>query len=85
MRWIMLAMATGASGCAGIETVGDRPLAERLACPVAALSDALDAHPETPDAVGQAATTVVIVAQAGSSDASQGIERKGPAKPCPPT
>ena len=61
----MLALSIGLSACAATVPVSEGALCSRLAGPLAKLSDGLAAHPETPPAVGEAGTDVVIVGQAG--------------------
>ena len=62
---MMLVLATGMRSCLGTVPVSDSALCSRLQGPLAELSDALAAHPETPPAVGEAGTDTVIVGQAG--------------------
>ena len=62
---VLMALATGMTACSVTAPVSDSALCSRLAGPLAKLSDGLASHPETPDAVGEAATDVVIVGQSG--------------------
>lgn len=54
----------GMTGCA-TTPVGNDGLAAGMRAPVAALERALLDHPETPDAVGEAGTDVVVAYRAG--------------------
>lgn len=60
---LLLVAAIGMTGCVG--TASDAGLCLGLRSDVAALRQALLAHPETPAPVGEAGTDVVIGFQAG--------------------
>ena len=63
LRLLALAALLGATGC--VSTTTSEGLCLGLGPPGAALERALLAHPETPDAVGEAGTDVVIGFDAG--------------------
>lgn len=63
MRWMLIGALIGACGCA--PRVDDAGICRGLGREVAALRRGLDAHPETPDAVGEPAVNVVIGFSAG--------------------
>lgn len=63
LRSIGLLLAIGLTGCA--EIVSPIGVCGGLARPVAELRGALEAHPETPGAVGEAGTDVVLGYEAG--------------------
>jgi hypothetical protein len=58
MRLIILMAALGLTGCA--MPVTERGICIGLGPHVAELRSGLEAHPETPEAVGEAGTTVVL-------------------------
>lgn len=64
---LALAAVAGLSACGAIEA-SEGVVCSRLSGPVERLSDALLAHPDTPDPVGEAGTDVVIIAQAGCGE-----------------
>ena len=59
-----LAVMIGLSAC-GVTGASEGVVCSRLSGPVQELSDALAGHPGTPEAVGEAGTEVVIIAQSG--------------------
>ena len=61
---LALVATTGLSGCFATGT-SEGVVCSRLSGPVQELSDALAGHPGTPEAVGEAGTEVVIIAQSG--------------------
>lgn len=64
MRLILILTAVaGLTGCAA--PVSDNSVCAGLARPVAELRGALMAHPETPKAVGESGTRVVVLSEAG--------------------
>lgn len=64
----ILVAVIGLIGCTSTEVSDFEVLCGYLDRPVAQLSDALAAHPETPAAVGEAGTDVVITAQSGCDE-----------------
>lgn len=68
MRLILiLTAAAGLTGCA--TPANDSAICAGLARPIAALRGALLAHPETPQAVGESGTRVVVLTEAGCTGA----------------
>jgi hypothetical protein len=63
-RMLVLVLAIGVSGCTG-QGATDAGICIGLGRDIARLRTALETHPETPDAVGEAATDVVIGHEAG--------------------
>lgn len=63
MRTLILLSVIGLSGC--VETVSDSAVCAGLKPSVAQLRGALERHPETPQAVGEAGTRVVLLTEAG--------------------
>ena len=63
MRFGILLAALGLTGC--VATVSEPGLCAGLRGPVADLRGALLAHPETPEAVGEAGADVVLGFEAG--------------------
>lgn len=63
MRWIILMAALGTSGC--VATVSQPGICAGLKRPVADLRAGLERHPDTPQAVGEAGTDVVLGFEAG--------------------
>lgn len=66
MRTLILLTVVGLTGCS--TAVSDVALCSGLKRPVAALRGALMAHPDTPQAVGEAGTRVVLLTEAGCDE-----------------
>lgn len=63
MRFLVLTAALGLTGC--VATVSPTGICAGLQRPVADLRGALEANPDTPQAVGEAGTDVVLGFEAG--------------------
>lgn len=63
MRLLLLTAALGLTGCA--MPVSDSAICVGLDRPVTLLRSSLESHPETPQAVGEAGTDVVLGFEAG--------------------
>lgn len=63
MRLMLIVIALGTTACK--MTVPDSAVCAGLGRPVADLRRGLEAHPETPQAVGEAGTDVVLGFEAG--------------------
>lgn len=63
MRYLLIVIALGTTGC--VRPVSDSAVCAGLAVPVSDLRRGLEAHPDTPQAVGEAGTDVVLGFEAG--------------------
>lgn len=70
MRYLLIAIAAGMTGCTEAAR-NDGAICAGLTRPVADLRRGLEAHPETPRAVGEAGTDVVIGFEAGCAGAAR--------------